>query len=204
MPLQNRVTPFGDLVAHPSRASLFVGNRGIIHDPATRTLIGRCWTTRSWIVCACSFKDRDRTPIWTRNSWTELFFLDEATALAAGHRPCFECRRDAARAFAAAWAKGNGTDLPRAGEMDAALHGERLYGRGRRLHPPNAAALPDGAVVAAGDAALLAAGNRWFRWDFDGYTPAEAPARIEGVLTPPSTLGALRGGYRPELHPSAA
>jgi len=93
MPLQNRVTPFGDIIATPARG-MFTGNRGIIHDPATRTLLRRRWTTKSWIVCACEWKGIRRDVMGGR-SWTELFFLDEATALAAGHRPCFLCRREA-------------------------------------------------------------------------------------------------------------
>ena len=94
MPLQNRVTPFGDIVAIPQRG-MFTGNRGIIHDPTTRTLLNRRWTSKAWLVCVCEFKGRRRAVMGSR-SWTELFFLDEAIALAAGHRPCFFCRRDAA------------------------------------------------------------------------------------------------------------
>jgi hypothetical protein len=133
MPLQNRVTPFGEIIATPHRG-LFTGNRGIIHDPASKTLLNRRWTNKAWIVCVCAFKGRRRNVMGTR-SWTELFFLDEATAFAAGHRPCFFCRRDDANAFRAAWATGQGVTIPRAGEMDAMLHGERLKGRAKRLHP---------------------------------------------------------------------
>src|SRR6476620_12262288 len=86
-PLQNRVTPFGDVVAIAQRG-LFIGNRGIIHDPATKTLLGRRWTTKAWLVCVLDYKGRRRELMGGR-SWTELFFLDEAVALAAGHRPCF-------------------------------------------------------------------------------------------------------------------
>src|SRR6476620_11704078 len=109
MPLENRVTPFGDIAALPERG-LFTGNRGIIHDPATRTLLARRWTSKAWIICSCVYKDV-RREVMARRSWTELFFLDEATALAAGHRPCFLCRRDAALAFRAAWAEGHGGPL---------------------------------------------------------------------------------------------
>src|SRR5215813_12925425 len=99
MPLQNRVTPLGDIVAAPERG-LFTGNRGIIHDPATRTLMKRRWTSRAWLICALRYRDVRRS-VMGPGSWTELFFLDEATALAAGHRPCFLCRRAAAQAFQA-------------------------------------------------------------------------------------------------------
>src|ERR1700743_261322 len=101
MALQNRVTPFGDIVAIPQRG-LFTGNRGIIHDPATKTLLRKRWSSKAWIICTCSFKDVRRDVMSTR-SWTELFFLDEAVALAAGHRPCFACRRESANAFRSAW-----------------------------------------------------------------------------------------------------
>ena len=203
MPLQNRVTPWGDIVAVPQRGT-FTGNRGIIHDPATRTLLKRRWSTRAWITCVCEFRGRRRA-VMARRSWTELFFLDEATALAAGHRPCFYCRRADAKAFRAAWAAGHGTPPPRAQEMDDALHAERLDGRAKRLHPlPGAAeALPDGAMVQAGGAAYLIAGGRAWRWSFDGYQPAAMPTGDAQLITPPSTLRALRAGYRPVPHPSA-
>ena len=110
MPLQNRVTPFGDIVAIPQKG-MFTGNRGIIHDPATRTLLKRRWATKAWLTCVCEFKGR-RRDVMARRSWTELFFLDEAVALAAGHRPCFVCRRAAAEAFRNAWALGRAVKLP--------------------------------------------------------------------------------------------
>lgn len=119
MTLQNRVTPFGEIVAIPQRG-MMTGNRGIIHDPATRTLLNRRWTNKAWIVCLCDFKGRHRE-VMAGNSWTELFFLDEAVALAAGHRPCFYCRRDAARAFSASWGDARGGKPPTAGEMDLSL-----------------------------------------------------------------------------------
>jgi hypothetical protein len=105
MLLQNRVTPFGDIVAIRQRGT-FTGNRGIIHDPMTKTLLTKRWASKAWLVCSCEYKGR-RREVMGRRSWTELFFLDEAVALAAGHRPCFRCRREAAEAFRAAWvAKG--------------------------------------------------------------------------------------------------
>jgi len=131
-PLQNRVTPFGDVVAIAQRG-LFIGNRGIIHDPATKTLLGRRWTTKAWLVCVLDYKGRHREVMGGR-SWTELFFLDEAVALAAGHRPCFFCRRAAAEAFRTAWGKAKGGKAPLAPEMDAVLHEERLD-RGRKRGP---------------------------------------------------------------------
>jgi len=204
MPLQNRVRPDGAIVAVPERG-LFTGNRGILHDPATRTLLPRRWTSRRWIVCTCDWQGRRRAVMGGR-SWTELFFLDEATALAAGHRPCFYCRRPAARAFRLAWAAGNGGDPPGADEMDAVLHAERLDGRGKRRHPlPGAwAGLPDGAMLEAGGEFYATAGGRLLRWTPGGYVQAPAPAGGLALLTPPSTLRAMAAGYRPVLHPSLA
>jgi len=201
-PLQNRVTPFGEIIATPARG-LFTGNRGIIHDPESRTLRRRRWTSPAWLICLCAYKGRRRV-VMGPGSWTALFFLDEATALAAGHRPCFECRRGDAEAFRRAWAVGRATPLPRAPDIDAILHAERLLGRGKRLHPIEGSVgdLPDGAMIAGGGDAFLAAPGGIFRWSPGGYAPAEAPPDAR-LLTPPSTLAALRSGYRPVLHPSA-
>src|ERR1700757_1500892 len=132
MPLQNRVTPTGEIIATPERG-LFVGNRGIIHDPATRTLLRKRWSTPAWLTCVLEFRGRRRDVMATR-SWSELFFLDEATAFAAGHRPCFYCRRDDANAFRAAWQAGKGVAHASAPDIDEALHRERLEGRNKRLH----------------------------------------------------------------------
>ena len=203
MPLQNRVTPFGDIVAVSARG-LFTGNRGIIHDPATKTLLARRWASKAWLVCALEHKGVRRDVMATR-SWTELFFLDEATALAAGHRPCFACRRDDANAFRQAWAKGNCIAAPGASDIDAALHRERLDGRDKRLHamPSRMEKLPDGAMVAVGGEAFLVLAGAALRWGFCGYFPADPRGGAAHLLTPPSTLRALAAGYRPDLHPSA-
>jgi hypothetical protein len=202
MPLQNRVTPFGDIVAVPDRG-MFTGNRGIIHDPNTRTLLNRRWSNPAWITCVCEFRGR-RRDVMARQSWTELFFLDEATSFAAGHRPCFYCRRDDANRFRAAWEQGNGVSGVKATEIDRVLHAERLEGRGKRLHPLEGPieALPDGAMVEAGGESYLIAQHRAWRWSFAGYTTNDDALREAHLLTPPSTLRALRAGYRPVLHPS--
>ncbi|MGH7002648.1 MAG: hypothetical protein ACREIP_01745 [Alphaproteobacteria bacterium] len=197
MTLQNRVTPFGDIVAVPYRG-LLMGNRGIIHDPSTRTLLKRRWTTRAWIICVCRFRNV-RRDVMARQSWTELFFLDEATALAAGHRPCFYCRRERAKAFQAAWADGNGSDQPSAPAMDRILHGERLEGKGRkRRHPVECAIgdLPDGTMLACNEEAYLLKGGATYRWSWEGYTAAPLVDNVR-LLTPPSTVRALRAGYEP-------
>lgn len=200
-PLQNRVTPFGDVIAIAQRG-LFIGNRGIIHDPATKTLLGRRWTTKAWLVCVLDYKGRHREVMGGR-SWTELFFLDEAVALAAGHRPCFFCRRAAAEAFRAAWGKARGGKAPRAPEMDAVLHAERLDHGRKRVHaiPEPIGELPDGIMIAAAGESYTIAQGRAFRWSEQGYQAARQIPRADALLTPPSTLLAIRVGYRPALHP---
>jgi hypothetical protein len=202
MPLQNRVTPFGEIVAVPQRGTM-MGNRGIIHDPSTRTLLKRRWTTKAWIICVCEFKGV-RREVMARQSWTELFFFDEATALAAGHRPCFYCQRQRAKAFQAAWAEGNMTPSPSAPAMDTILHAERLDAKGgKRRHGIGGsyAGLPDGAMIAAGDNAYVIKGGKPYLWSWNGYGPS-AP-KLDGValLTPPSTVSTLRAGYRPQISP---
>jgi hypothetical protein len=201
MPLQNRVTPFGEIVAIPERGTV-MGNRGIIHDPATRSLLKKRWALKCWIVCKLHYKHYHREPM-ARRSWTELFFLDEATALAAGHRPCFFCSREKAEAFRAAWTRGHGGPSPSAPEMDAVLHRERLDGTAKRLHPVRSLQeLPDGAMIAAESRAFLILSGRPLLWSPAGYRRADLP-KADGLLTPPSTLAALRAGYRPDLHPTA-
>jgi hypothetical protein len=203
MPLQNRVTPFGDIVAIDLRG-MFTGNRGIIHDVASKTLLKRRWSNKAWITC--SLYDRGRwREVMGQRSWTELFFLDEAVALAAGHRPCFACRRASAEAFRAAWAKSRAMSVPPSAPiMDSILHNERLDGRRKRIHPlpMPIAELPDGAVVVRDDVAFTMANGRAYRWSEQGYGSAQRLSRAEGLLTPPSTLNAMRNGYRPLLHPA--
>jgi len=203
MPLQNRVTPTGDIIATRHRG-MFTGNRGIIHDPATKTLLTRRWASRAWLTCVCEFRGRRREVMGGR-SWTELFFLDEATALAAGHRPCFYCRRDDAVRFRAAWEAGNRLASVLARDIDDVLHRERLAGTKKRLHactiPPRE--LPDGAMVQEGTESYLIAQGRLLQWAPGGYRRAEGTIRNALLLTPPSTVRALGAGYRPVLHPSA-
>jgi hypothetical protein len=203
MPLQNRVTPTGDIITTPHRG-MFTGNRGIIHDPATKTLLKRRWSSPAWITCVCEFRGWRRKVMGGR-SWTELFFLDEATALAAGHRPCFFCRRDDANRFRAAWEKGNGVKKILAREIDAVLHGERLERGKKRLHPLPAPVkqLPDGAMVQVGAGCFLIVQGRALQWSMAGYGMADTAIENALLLTPPSTLRALSAGYRPVLHPSA-
>ncbi len=204
MPLQNRVTPFGEIVAIEQRG-MFMGNRGIIHDPATRTLLPRRWTNKAWIICACEFRGV-RRKVMSRRSWTELFFLDEATALAAGHRPCYYCRREAARAFAATWARAHRLKKVGATDIDARLHEQRLQNGVKRIHPLRVAPaeLPDGAMVVLSGEAYLVARGLAFRWCVSGYTAPVLLPRADGLLTPPSTVSTLRAGFRCTLHPSVS
>ena len=203
MPLQNRVTPFGDIVSTAHRGR-FTGNRGIIHDPATRTLLNRRWSSKAWITCVCEFRGR-RRDVMSRRSWTELFFLDEATAFAAGHRPCFYCRRTDAVMFRDAWAKGNRSKCESAKDMDATLHAERLDGRVRRFHQLTVPVLelPDGAIVATPDQSYLVRDGETWLWSFAGYSRASLNEQHVKLLTPPSTMRALRAGYRPAFDPDA-
>ena len=138
-------------------------------------------------------------------SWTELFFLDEATAFAAGHRPCFFCRRDDANRFRAAWEAGNGVENARAPDIDTVLHRERLERGRKRLHPlpMPPGQLPEGAMLQVGDASYLVARGRMLRWSFEGYAPTGIDGAAATLLTPPSTVRAFQTGYRPVLHPSA-
>ncbi|MCP1843466.1 hypothetical protein ACVIHI_003616 [Bradyrhizobium sp. USDA 4524] len=202
MPLQNRVTPTGDIVATDHRGT-FTGNRGIIHDPATRTLLNKRWSSPAWLTCVCEFRGR-RRKVMSRQSWTELFFLDEATAFAAGHRPCFYCRRDDAKRFRSCWEQGNGVSDLSAKAMDAVLHAERLDRGKKRLHPVSTRLrdLPDGTMLQASGDSYLVADGATLRWSFAGYSRADVPEPAM-LLTPPSTLRAFQAGYRPVLHPSA-
>jgi hypothetical protein len=203
MPLQNRVNPFGDLFVAPARG-LFLGNRGGRFHSEAKTLTARRWVSRQWICCVLDFKDRQRD-VWGR-FYTELFFLDEPTALAAGHRPCFECRRQEALEFAARWQKAcKLRTRPRAAEMDDILHRERLEGRAKRRHRCGLDILPDGAVVALEEGTFAVRGDLLLRWTPQGYDARKSRPRriVVDVLTPPSIVAVLSAGYRPHWHPSA-
>ena len=212
MPLQNRVTPEGEIVATPHRG-LLMGNRGGAFHAADRTIGTRRWATRQWIACVLEFKDRHRE-VMQPNRYTELFFLDEATALAAGHRPCFECRRADADRFAELWTRTHGgEERARAPAMDEVLHAERVDRDRRKVtFRARRANIPSGAFVRyAGDGvharAYLIAGNNLLALEPAGYTTLVSPAAISEeveVLTPASIVAVLSAGYRPMLHPSAA
>jgi hypothetical protein len=197
MPLQNRVTPAGEIIADAARGTL-MGNRGILHDAQRRLGTAR-WRHPHWIFCRLAFKGR-RREVMAPHRYTELFFLDEATALAAGHRPCCECRREDFRRFQAAWRRAVGPDAS-AGTIDRALHRARVEPRSRRQIRCEAPLddLPDGTFVLlpAVAAALLVQGDRLHPWHPGGYgPPRERRSSRATVLTPAPTVAVLRAGYR--------
>jgi hypothetical protein len=204
MTLQNRVNPFGELISIPARG-MFLGNRGgRIHRNGQ--LIGkRHWASRRWICCLLEFRERHRE-VWAEG-YTQVFFLDEPTALSAGHRPCFECRRRDAKSFAACWQCAFClTKALHAPEMDELLHAERVYGRAKRIHRRPIDVLPDGVFIALPTAGTFAVrGDKLLPWTPGGYDQHVArPLSIDvDVLTPPSIVAVLGAGYRPLWHPSA-
>lgn len=212
MARQNRVTPRGDIVATAARGSC-MGNRGCLHDE--HGAIRRAYAARRWIICLLEFKGR-RLAIMAPGRYTQLFFLDEATALAAGHRPCAECQRAKFNLFRSHWAAANADLLhsaaPGVDAIDAVLHRERIsehrYQRDKlkRVYSAQLDELPDGAFVAlaSSDTPYLVRGDALLPWSFAGYgRPSARPAGVAQVLTPRSTVRALAHGYRADLHPSA-
>ena len=219
MPLANRVTPAGDIAALAMRG-LFMGNRGILHDGSKR--LARPWAVDAWLICVTEWKGRKRE-IMAPSRYTELFFLDEVHALAAGHRPCHECRRMAARRFGASAGHG------KVGTLDAALRQERLTGAGgtrrrdrsKRTHPRAPDEVPVGAMVRVGPTAFAKRENGFIAWSegepngylagIDGRTKRDADTLWAALrsraplamLTPPTSAGALARGYAPVWHPSA-
>jgi hypothetical protein len=206
MPLQNRVTPLGDLVADPGRGLVY-GNRGCLHDDAGR--IRRHYNGKRWIACRLQFRGWLRRPLLQPGRFTELFFLDEATALAAGHRPCALCRREDYDALVAAWPELHPGRVG-ADAIDAQLHSERIDRdtRKKRLHDVPFADLPDGAFVLNEGAPHAVLGGHLVRWTVSGYAAAvpRPSRRTAVVITPPSLVSLLRRDRRPLvplLHPSA-
>lgn len=206
MPLTNRVTPDGHIVATKARGTL-MGNRGGMLHRLDKTLGPRQWVSKAWITCRLSFKGRWRE-VMGPNSYTELFFLDEATSFAAGHRPCYECRRQDAISFAELWADCHncGHGRAKAGEMDAVLHEERLTDKALKATFQAAVGdLPTGTFVRYTNGAYLVIAERLFRWSPEGYTAAidVDPGLIVDVLTPKSTVEIFRAGYDADVHESA-
>jgi hypothetical protein len=197
MPLQNRVTPFGEIVAVPGRG-LLTGNRGILHDDARR--IVRTSQVRRWIACRLEYREIRRT-IMRPHAWTELFFLDEATAFAAGHRPCAECRRDDYKRFRSLWEACFGAPSG-ADAIDAVLHAQRRNRGKKRTYRDDIASLPDGAYVVLDGAAWLVWGDELRAWSDGGYADRRArpPHTDVEVLTPRAIVAVLSAGYRPGVN----
>lgn len=217
MPLQNRVDPFGRIIRTPERGH-WMGNRGVLHNE--RQQIGRTFRLKAWITCRLEFKGRWRK-VMSPGKWTELFFFDEATAFAAGHRPCFECRREDAIRFKRAWVEGNreyGFDEKTpVGKIDEILHSQRIEKNGLKVrYDAGFAALPSGTFIEwKGDAWLVKDGFV-YKWSPGGYAAGvpgpeaavgDGPAAVDGegppalvtVLTPRSVVNAFRAGYVPEM-----
>jgi len=201
-PLANRVTPYGRFEATPHRG-LLIGNRGILHDERGAFGAAR-WRHSHWIACALAYKGWRRR-LLQPGAWTELFFLDEATALAAGHRPCALCRRADYERWRAAWRVAFGLpEKPAAAAMDKALHAARLERRQQRHHRAALEALPDGAMIALAGQAWLVRGAALLRWSHAGYD--QRRKRDDGevaVITPAPSVACLSAGYSALLHPSA-
>jgi hypothetical protein len=202
-PERNRVTPMGEIEAVPLRGA-WTGNRGILHSGRQ---IVRFHASDLWITCALEFRGRYHPDQWLPHHYTFLYFHDEAVSFAAGHRPCAECRHADYRAYQRAWAEGLGVPLPSAKEMNQRLHGERIVRgtRRRRMHPMPWADLPDGTFTIVGDVPRVVIGDRLVQWTNAGYG-ARSPRPMVGtaqVITPPSTLAALRAGYPVQIDGSA-
>jgi hypothetical protein len=204
MPRQNRVTPLGELIATPARGLVY-GNRGCLHDDRGR--IRRSYDGKLWIACRLRFRDWHRWPLMAPGRFTELFFLDEATAFAAGHRPCALCRRGDYNRFVAIWSALHPGQRTAAAVNDQ-LHAERLDGREQRRHPAPFADLPTGALILE-EGPWLVIGDELARWTPGGYAERKPRPRTGRacVITPPSLVAVLRAGFTgevPLLHPSAS
>jgi hypothetical protein len=198
MPRQNRVTPLGELIADPARGLVY-GNRGCLHDESGR--IRRRYNGKLWIACRLRFKGWHRHPLMQPGRFTELFFLDEATAFAAGHRPCALCRREDYNRFRDLWHEPH-PDQRKAVEMDAQLHTERLDPgtREHRLHDAELGDLPDGAFVLHDGEPHLVLGDELHRWAPGGYTTRlDRPSGHAQLITPPSLVEILRAGWRGDV-----
>lgn len=206
MPLRNRVSPFGELVAAPTRGLVY-GNRGCLHDDAGR--IRRSFNGKRWIACRLSFKGWHRSPLMQPGRFTELFFLDEATAFAAGHRPCALCRRDDYVRFVEVWGARHPDDRG-ADAIDMRLHEERVTAAAQAQlhHEEPLDSLPDGAMVLEGEEAFLIVGRALLRWTPAGYVEPRVRSRggSASVITPASLVDVLRCHWKPVvplLHPTA-
>jgi hypothetical protein len=200
--LQNRVDPMGRIIETSARG-LWMGNRGVIHNEHKQ--ITRVFKHKAWIICQLSFKERKRM-VMSPNRWTELFFLDEATAFAAGHRPCFECRKDDAKRFKSCWIKGNPSyqfNLTTSiGDIDEIIHRERINSVKKKItHQRERSEIADGTFISMDDAPYLFKNDRLHRWTPFGYEDSMAVHNSSTfkILTPNSIVNAFREGYVPQV-----
>ncbi len=203
MPLQNRVDPWGNLKAVSAKGAL-LGNRGILHDDTQQ--IVKAYQHQSWVMCKLKYKDRKRT-IMTKNRYTELFFLDEATAFAAGHRPCGECSRERYIEFKAYWINANFKEPPlniNAVNINKMLHKDRICNKVKVTFKARLKDLPDGIFFSNENAAYLKHKNKIYRWSFEGYSLSKSACNFDevDVLTPRSVVNAFRLGFKPVVHDS--
>ncbi|MCQ3972487.1 MAG: hypothetical protein DPW09_03455 [Anaerolineae bacterium] len=207
MPYQNRVTPFGQIIAVPERGTM-MGNRGILHDASGQLKQG--WATKAWIICSLALRSgRQPLQMMAPGHYTPLFFLDEATALAAGHRPCAECRRPAYTRFKSLWLQANADLIPQPNPpiaaIDAILHRERLTERReKRVYQAPLADLPIGTFITLDAAAFLVWEKSLLCWSPAGYVErvTQPGHTLVSVLTPASVVKTLAAGYVPKVHPS--
>jgi hypothetical protein len=203
MPLQNRVDPQGAIKRSSARGTL-MGNRGVLHNNERE--VTRQFKTKAWITCQLEFKGRQRE-LMSPGSYTELFFLDEVTAFAAGHRPCAECRRARYVEFRDAWQAANeweGEKNVRAPELDKILHEQRMLGSAKVTWRARLKNLPHGTMFLVNDEPHAVYGDRLLAWHFDGYRETkfdDLPEEVD-VLTPYSVVQTFSYGFRPEFHPS--
>jgi hypothetical protein len=204
MPLQNRVDPAGELFHTPARGTMMGNRGGVIHNSERE--ITRRFRSRRWITCVLEFRGRHRI-VMSERRYTELFFLDEAVAFAAGHRPCAECRRERFNAFKEAWRRSRGQSTPPyADEMDLELHPSRIGPRGEKItYEAELGSLPDGCFVSIDGHPQLVHDGALLLWTPEGYSQREVihPDLVTTVLTPKPIVECFRQGYRPEIHGSA-
>jgi hypothetical protein len=200
--LQNRVDPLGRFISTSARGS-WMGNRGVIHKDKQ---IVRAFKHKAWITCALEFKGKHRT-VMMPDRWTELFFLDEATAFAAGHRPCFECRKDDAKRFKSCWIKGNPTHnftmATSINQIDEIIHHERIDDNKEKvLHERMLVDIPEGTFILLNDEPYIFTQDKFHRWTPFGYENEIGIPEITtfAVLTPHSIVNALRAGYVPQIN----
>ncbi|TYC63831.1 hypothetical protein FMN52_00990 [Marinobacter sp. BW6] len=204
MPLQNRVSPCGLIETNDARGML-MGNRGVLHN--IHKELKRQYKTKAWIICLLDFEGRKRD-LMSANGYTELFFLDEVTAFAAGHRPCAQCRRSRYNEFRTAWMDGNlweGGSAIRAPEIDEVLHGERIEAEKKLTWSGRLSDLPHGAMFEFDHKSFAVCEGKILEWGFNGYSPSDwerFPANVD-VLTPRSVVNVLATGFRPEFHAGA-